>query len=121
MPLEPGEIFASWNRAKSFDSWNRAKKIMLNRLKKEMICKPCLVQAWLIGAGTLTIAILANILYYYRLTRQVRATHSQDLTQSYTTELNAIQAASDRRIASLNPRADYLRRKQAFDAKHGTH
>ena len=85
-----------------------------------MICKKCLQHAGLTFSVTLGLALLCYVIIYYRLAQNVRTKHSADLTAQHQQDLTDIQNASDARLAQSDPHADYLRRKQAFDAKYGT-
>jgi len=86
-----------------------------------MICKKCLPQAGMTFSLTIGLVLLYYLIMYYRLAQNVRTKHSIDLTAQHQQDVIAIQTASDERLAQSDPHADYLRRKQAFDAKYGTH
>ena len=86
-----------------------------------MVCRKCITQGSIVGGVTIAVALLVYLYVYYVLAEQVTLKHSADLTAAEQQEFQTIQAASDQRIASADPKADYLRRKNAFDAKYGTH
>ena len=86
-----------------------------------MVCKKCMVHAGVTFGLTMMLALVGYLFSYFRLARNVQAKHSADLTAEHQQALTAIQTASDQRLAQSDPHADYLRRKQAFDAKYGTH